>query len=88
MTISLGCSAMSVLVAAAASGVNLTVEIFTPAGDVRLRMADSASDPALARLFPALTSRVTDKRPYPPVAVDPPELTLPDGIGVHYVADP
>jgi nitroreductase len=107
LTISLGCSAMSALVAAAASGLSLNVEI-TPGGDVRLRLdgteADRAkitlggdvrllpdgteADPALARLFPALTSRVTDKRPYPADPVDPPELPLPPGIGVHYAADP
>jgi nitroreductase len=87
LTISLGCSAMSALVAAAAAGLSLTVEI-TPGGDVRLLLDGTEADPALARLFPALTSRVTDKRPYPPDPVDPPELPLPSGIGVHYVADP
>jgi hypothetical protein len=87
MTISLGCSTMSVLVAAAASGVSMTVEI-TVAGEVRLGIAAAVADPALARLFPALTSRVTDKRRYPPGAVEPPQLPLPEGVGVHYVADP
>ena len=87
LTISLGCSAMSALVAAAAAGLSLTVEI-APDGEIRLLVADAEADPALARLFPALTSRVTDKRPYPPDPVDPPELPLPSGIGLHYVADP
>ncbi len=32
-----------------------------PDGTVRLGLAGTAADPALARLFSALTSRVTDK---------------------------
>jgi hypothetical protein len=86
MTISLGCSAMSVLVAAAASGLGMTVAIGAD-GAVRLGVAGTGADPALARLFPALTGRVTDKRGYPPEAIEPPHVPLPDGIGVHYVAD-
>lgn len=87
MTISLGCSAMSVLVAAAASGLSMTVETTSDAG-VRLGMAGTGADLALARLFPALTTRVTDKRRYPPEPIEPPRPPLPGGVGVHYVADP
>ena len=87
LAISLGCSAVSVLVAAAASGLGMTLEI-APDGHVRLGLADTEADHALARLFPALTSRVTDKRSYPPETVEPPRLAWPQGIGVHYVADP
>jgi hypothetical protein len=87
LTISLGCSAASVLVAAAASGLGMTLQI-APDGRVRLGLADTEADHALARLFPALTSRVTDKRSYPPQTVEPPQLAWPHGIGVHYVADP
>jgi ThiF family len=87
MAISLGCSAMSVLVAAAAAGLGLAAET-TGDGGVRLGVAGTEPDPALARLFPALTARVTDKRGYPPEPVEPPHLPMADGIGVHYVADP
>lgn len=87
MTISVGCSAMSALVAAAASGLGMTVAIGAD-GEARLGVAGTGADPALARLFPALTARVTDKRGYPPHAAEPPQLPLPDGIAVHYVADP
>jgi nitroreductase len=87
LAISLGCSAASVLVAAAAAGLGMTLEI-TPDGRVRLGLADTEADRALARLFPALTSRVTDKRSYPPQTVEPPRLAWPPGIGVRYVADP
>jgi hypothetical protein len=83
MTISLGCSAMSVLVAAAASGLGMTVETGA-GGEVRLGVAGTGADDELARLFPALISRVTDKRGYPPAAIEPPQLPLPQGIGVHY----
>jgi hypothetical protein len=94
MAISLGCSAMSVLVAAAAAGLRMTARI-APSGQVRLSLADggaradtdSGPDPSLELLFPALTSRVTDKREYPPEPVEPPRLRLPRGIGLHYVAD-
>jgi hypothetical protein len=87
MTISLGCSAMSVLVAAAASGLGMTVDISAD-GEVTLGMASIGADHELARLFPALISRVTDKRRYPPGAIEPPRPPLPQAIGVHYVADP
>jgi nitroreductase len=87
MTISLGCSAMSVLVAAAASGLGMTVNIGAD-GEVRLGMAGTGADHELARLFPALISRVTDKRRYPAEAIEPPQPPLPQAIGVHYVADP
>ncbi|HLK77847.1 MAG TPA: ThiF family adenylyltransferase [Streptosporangiaceae bacterium] len=87
LAISLGCSAASVLVAAAAAGLGMSVQI-TPDGQVRLELAGSAADRALARLFPALTARVTDKRGYPAEMVEPPQLDWPEGIGVHYVADP
>ena len=87
LAISLGCSAASVLVAAAASGLGMTLQI-APDGRVRLDLADTEADHALARLFPALTSRVTDKRSYPPEEVEPPQLAWPPGIGVHYVGDP
>jgi nitroreductase len=87
LTISLGCSAASVLVAAAASGVGMTPRIAAD-GSVRLALADAGADHALARLFPALLSRVTDKRDYPPDGVDPPELAWPPGISVCYVGDP
>jgi nitroreductase len=87
LTVSLGCAAMSALVAAAAAGLGMSVEIL-PGGSVRLRLAGTAADPALARLFPALASRVTDKRPYPPQAVRPPQLPLAGGIGIHYAAGP
>jgi hypothetical protein len=87
LAISLGCSAASVLVAAAAAGLGMTLQI-APDGSVRLGLAGTEADPALARLFPALTSRVTDKRSYPPEPVEPPHLAWPQGIGVHYVADP
>ena len=86
LAISLGCAAMSVLVAAAASGLGMTLEI-SPAGGVRLSLAGAAADDELARLFPALASRVTDKRGYPPEPVEPPRLPLPESTGVHYVAD-
>ena len=59
-----------------------------PDGTVRLGLAGTAADPALARLFPALISRVTDKRSYPPEPVEPPHLACPPGIAVRYVADP
>jgi ThiF family len=91
LAISLGASAASVLVAAAAAGLGMTLQI-APDGTVRLGLAgpetDTAADPALARLFPALTSRVTDKRSYPPEPVEPPHLACPPGIAVRYVADP
>ena len=87
LAISLGCSAASVLVAAAASGLGMTLEV-APDGSARLGLAGTEADHALARLFPALTSRVTDKRSYPPETVEPPQLAWPQGIGVHYVADP
>ena len=89
LAISLGCSAASVLVAAAAAGLAMTPEI-TPEGGARLAPADADPDPdpALASLFPALISRVTDKRGYPPDAVEPPRLPAPEGIAVGYVADP
>ena len=89
LAISLGCSAASVLVAAAASGLGMTLQI-GPDGSVRLDLADADADAdhALARLFPALTSRVTDKRSYPPETVEPPQLAWPQGIGVHYAGDP
>jgi nitroreductase len=87
LAISLGCSAASVLVAAAAAGVGMTLEI-APDGRIRLQLAGTEADHTLARLFPALTSRVTDKRSYSPAAVEPPQLAWPHGIGVHYVADP
>src|SRR5215469_12513080 len=86
MTISLGCSAMSVLVAAAASGLGMTVDVGAE-GVVRLGVAGAGADHELARLFPALISRVTDKRGYPPEAIEPPRLPLPRAIGVHYAAD-
>ncbi|HLN70253.1 MAG TPA: ThiF family adenylyltransferase [Streptosporangiaceae bacterium] len=87
LTISLGCSAASVLVAAAASGLGMTLDV-APDGRVRLGLAGTEADHALARLFPALTSRVTDKRSYPPETVEPPQLPWPPGIAVHYLADP
>jgi nitroreductase len=87
MAISLGCSAASVLVAAAASGLSMTLEI-APDGRVRLGLVGTDADHALARLFPALISRVTDKRSYPAEMVEPPQLAWPQDIGVHYVADP
>ena len=91
LAISLGCCAASVLVAAAAAGLGMTLRI-APDGTVRLGLAgpetDTAADPALARLFPALISRVTDKRSYPPEPVEPPHLACPPGIAVRYVADP
>lgn len=87
LAISLGCGAASVLVAAAAAGLSMTVRIY-PEGPVRLELARAAADPALARLFPALTSRVTDKRGYPAQEVEPPQLAWPPGIGVCYVGDP
>jgi len=87
LAISLGCSAASVLVAAAASGLGMTLRI-APDGGVRLGLADTEADHALARLFPALTSRVTDKRGYLPDEVEPPRLAWPPGISVHYVSDP
>ncbi len=86
LAISLGCSAMSVLVAAAASGLGMTLEI-TPDPGVRLALADAEADQGLAALFPALISRVTDKRRYPPEPVEPPPLPWPPGTGVHYAAD-
>jgi nitroreductase len=85
LAISLGCSAMSVLVAAAASGLGMTLEI-TPDPGVRLALADSEADDGLAALFPALISRVTDKRRYPPEPVEPPPVPWPPGSGVHYAA--
>jgi len=101
LAISLGCSAASVLVAAAAAGLAMTPEL-TPDGGVRLALPapdpgsgsgaepdpGSGPDPALASLFPALISRVTDKRGYPPDAVEPPRLPDSEGIAVAYVADP
>ena len=65
----------------------MTLQI-TPDGRVRLDLADTEADHALARLFQALTSRVTDKRGYPPEEVEPPQLAWPPGIGVYYVGDP
>jgi ThiF family len=89
LTISLGCAAMSALVAAAAAGLAMTPEL-TPGGAVRLTLAGPGPepDPALAPLFPALLSRVTDKRGYPPDPVEPPPLPYPEGIAVCYLADP
>jgi ThiF family len=86
MMISVGCSTMSALVAAAASGLSLTA-VISPGGSVKLAISGGAGDPSLARLFSALISRVTDKRGYPPEAVEPPQLLWPEGIDVHYVAD-
>jgi nitroreductase len=86
LTISVGCAAMSVLVAASAAGLAMMLEI-APDGGARLAVAEAGADPALAALFPALISRVTDKRRYPPDAVEPPRLTWPEGTGVHYAAD-
>jgi nitroreductase len=86
LAISLGCAALNVLVAAAASGLGMTLEV-APDGAVLLSLADGAPDDGLARLFPALVSRVTDKRGYPPEAVEAPRLPLPPGIAVHYLAD-
>jgi hypothetical protein len=77
---------MSVLVAAAASGLGMTVDVGAD-GEVRLGVAGTGADHELARLFPALISRVTDKRGYPPEAIEPPRPPLPQAIGVHYVAD-
>ena len=87
LAISLGCAAASVLITAAASGLGMTLEIAAD-GAVRLRLAGAAADDGLARLFPALASRVTDKRWYPPEPVEPPRPPLPESIGVHYIADP
>ena len=87
LAISLGCAATSVLVTAAASGLSMTLEI-APDGAVRLRLAGTPADDELARLFPALASRVSDKRGYPPEPVVPPQLPLPESTGVHYIADP
>jgi len=56
LAISLGAAAASVLVAAAAAGLGMTLRI-APDATVRLGLAGTAADPALARLFPALTSR-------------------------------
>jgi hypothetical protein len=77
---------MSALVAAAASGLSMTLEI-TPDGGARLAVAGAETDHALAALFPALISRVTDKRGYPPEAVEPPRLPWREGTSVHYAAD-
>jgi ThiF family len=87
LVISLGCSAASAQVAAAAAGLGTTLEL-TPDGHIVLGLADAEADPALARLFPALTARVTDKRSYPPQPVELPQLAWPHGVAVHYVADP
>ena len=86
VTISVGCAALSVLVAASAAGLGMTLEILSDGG-ARLAVAGAEADPALTALFPALISRVTDKRPYPPEVVEPPRLTWPEGTGVHYAAD-
>ena len=86
VTISVGCAALSVLVAASAAGLGLTLEILSDGG-ARLAVAGAEADPALTALFQALISRVTDKRPYPPEVVEPPRLTWPEGTGVHYAAD-
>jgi hypothetical protein len=61
LAISVGCSAMSVLVAASAAGLGMTLDI-TPDGGARLAVAGADADDTLAALFPALMSRVTDKR--------------------------
>ena len=87
MTISLGCSAMSALVAAAASGLSMTVASGAD-GEVRLGLDGARADPALAPLFPALAARVSDKRRYPPETAEPPRLPVAGGIAVHYVTDP
>jgi nitroreductase len=86
--ISLGCSAMSALVAAAAAGLGPVLEIGDWQVLIRLGDAGEGANPLLAGLFPALAARVTDKRGYPPDQVDPPDLPLPDGIVVHYLAEP
>ena len=86
VTISVGCAALSVLVAASAAGLGMTLEILSDGG-ARLAVAGAEADPALTALFPALISRVTDKRPYPPEVAEPPRLTCPEGTGVHYAAD-
>ena len=86
LAISVGCAAMSVLVAASAAGLGMRFEISSDGG-ARLAVADAEADPGLAALFPALISRVTDKRPYPPEAVEPPRLTWPEGTAVYYAAD-
>lgn len=87
LAISLGCGAASVLVAAAAAGLGMTLRIAS-GGHVRLELAGTEADHELARLLPALTSRVTDKRGYPPDEVEPPRLAWPPGIDVCYVGDP
>ncbi len=92
LMISLGCCAMSALVAAAAAGLRMTVTSVPGAG-VRLDLVGTGAgegagaDGALARLFPVLTTRVSDKREYPPDEIQPPLVPLPEGIDVHYVAD-
>lgn len=83
--ISLGCAAMSALVAAAAAGLGARAEIGT--WSVRVVVAGTEADPELASLFPALAARVTDKRGYPPDHVEPPAVDLPSGIWVHYLTD-
>jgi hypothetical protein len=87
LAISLGCAAMSALVAAAASGLGAVLDL-DPEKGVRLGLADVEADRELARLFPALPSRVTDKREYPEELVEPPHLALPAGIELVYVAAP
>jgi len=85
LAISLGCAAMAALVAAAASGLGMVLDIDSES-NVRLDLADVEADRELARLFPALITRVTDKRGYPPEPVEPPRTPLPDGIDLHYLA--
>lgn len=87
LTISLGCAALGAMIAAAASGLGTIIDVEAESFP-RVRLADQLPDPDLARLFPALTARVTDKRGYPPDPVEPPLPALPAGIELHYVAEP
>jgi hypothetical protein len=87
LVISLGCAAMGALIAAAAAGLGAIID-FEAESNVRLGLAGTEADHDLARLFPALTSRVTDKRGYPPDPVEPPMPAMPTDIELHYVATP
>ena len=84
--ISLGCAAMSALVAAAAAGLGARADVGS--WSVKIVVDGAGADPGLASLFPALAARVTDKRGYPPDPVEPPVVDLPDGIGMQYLTDP
>ena len=84
LAISLGCAAMSAIVAAAAAGIPVAVRV-DPQGVVRLQIDRGPVNAVWASLLPGVLDRVTDKRPYLTEPIDPPAVELPDGVDVFFV---